>query len=41
MKLGMITTPNADGIKRVNSFGLKYAEFDINIGMDLPFIIGD
>lgn len=41
MKLGMITTPNAGGIKRVNSFGLKYAEFDINIGMDLPFIIGD
>ena len=27
MKLGMITTPNAGGIKRVHSFGLEYAEF--------------
>ena len=36
----MITTPNADGIKRVHSFGLEYAEFDINIGMDLPFNCG-
>ena len=35
MKLGMITSPNAAGIERVNSFGLQSAEFDINIGCDI------
>ncbi|MDL2287496.1 sugar phosphate isomerase/epimerase [Eubacteriales bacterium OttesenSCG-928-G02] len=30
MKIGMITYPGVDGIKRIRNWGLDYAEFDVN-----------
>ena len=38
MKLGIITAPCASGLQRVADFGLKSAEFDINIGSDIDAV---
>ncbi|MFA6729819.1 MAG: sugar phosphate isomerase/epimerase [Eubacteriales bacterium] len=40
MKLGIITSPDAKGIKNVSALGLKYAEFDIN-GDEVDRVISD
>lgn len=40
MKLGIITSPNKEGIQRVNRLGLEHAEFDIN-GDDISAVTGN